>query len=253
MKEKKHNIMSDDEYQFPKDEYLDQSSSSEDDQSSASAEFSETATEAAQAPSFFDRFPFLKSKKVWGVVILAVVLIVGMQMMHHGADSKKALQKQQSTLTAAEQAQNQMASQLSDVQSSQSTTASQVTQLKQQMSSLQSQVASSSSTANQLSQSVEQLTAQVKLLTQSVEQNKKALTVKKSPKKAAVSAKPVIYHVKAVVPGRAWLVASTGKELTVSNGDKINGYYGTVKLIDSDNGRVITSSGHMIKYGQDDH
>lgn len=252
MSDKKHNIMSDDEYQFPKDDYIDQSNKTGESESPVSDEQPDTSVEMTQSPSFFDRFPFLKNKKLWAIAALVVVLIVGMQMMHHGADSKKLLQQQQSTLTAAEQAQSQMASQLSDVQSSQSATASQVTQLKQQVASLQSQVASSNATSNQLSQSVEQLTAQVKLLTQSVDQNKKAITVK-TPSKAAVTAKPVTYHVKAVVPGRAWLLSSTGKTLTVSNGDEINDYYGKVTLIDSDEGRVVTSSGKVIYYGQDDH
>lgn len=250
MSDKKHNIMSDDEYQFPKDEYLDQSQGNETDQ--VSLDDAEPST-LEQKPSVFDRFPFLKNKKIWGAVVLVIVLVVGMQMMHHHSNNKNMIAKQASTLNATEQAQSQLSSQLSDVQSSQSSTASEVTQLKQQVNSLQSQVASSSATANQLSQSVEQLTAQVKLLSQTVKSNTRALTVKKPAHGAAATTKPITYHIKAVVPGRAWLVSSTGETLTISNGDKINDYYGTVKLIDSDNGRIITSSGKIIHYGKDDY
>lgn len=59
------------------------------------------------------------------------------------------------------------------------------------------------------------------------------------------------YNVKAVIPGRAWLIGSNGSTLTVRVGTIIHGY-GEVKLIDSIQGRVLTSSGRVIRFSQDD-
>jgi intracellular multiplication protein IcmG len=59
------------------------------------------------------------------------------------------------------------------------------------------------------------------------------------------------YSIQAVIPGRAWLIASNGSTITVREGTKIDGY-GVVKLIDSLDGRILTSSGQVIRFSQDD-
>jgi intracellular multiplication protein IcmG len=59
------------------------------------------------------------------------------------------------------------------------------------------------------------------------------------------------YYLQAVIPGRAWLIATNGSTLTVREGNTIAGY-GTVKLIDSSQGKVITSSGQIIRFNQGD-
>lgn len=59
------------------------------------------------------------------------------------------------------------------------------------------------------------------------------------------------YNIQAIIPGRAWLIAKNGSTLTVREGTDISGY-GTVKLIDPNQGRVLTSSGAVIKFSQDD-
>lgn len=59
------------------------------------------------------------------------------------------------------------------------------------------------------------------------------------------------YNIQAVIPGRAWLIASNGSTITVREGTKIAGY-GVVKLIDSMQGRILTSSGQVIRFSQED-
>jgi intracellular multiplication protein IcmG len=64
--------------------------------------------------------------------------------------------------------------------------------------------------------------------------------------------KPLVqYNIQAVIPGRAWIVATNGTTLTVREGSKVPGY-GLVKLIDPNQGRVITSSGRVIRFSQED-
>jgi intracellular multiplication protein IcmG len=242
MSDKKHNIK-DDEYHFPKDEYLDESMGED---TSVKAESSDDFTVPPRQSTLLERFPILKNKKIWGVSGLVIVLVVGMQMMHHRSDNKVIMKKPAVAAVPA------VESKLASLHAAQASSMSEIQQLKQQVSQLQSTISASNNSNTQLSQSVVALAAQVKLLSKTVEQNTHDLTVRKVVKKGAVS-KPIIYHIKAVIPGRAWLVSSTGNSNTVSVGDKINDYYGTVKLIDSDMGRIITSHDKVITYGHFDH
>jgi len=59
------------------------------------------------------------------------------------------------------------------------------------------------------------------------------------------------YFIQAVIPGRAWLIATNGNTLTVREGSVVLGY-GRVKLIDPNQGRVITTSGRVIRFNQND-
>lgn len=59
------------------------------------------------------------------------------------------------------------------------------------------------------------------------------------------------YHIQAVIPGRAWLIATNGATLTVREGTVVAGY-GMVRLIDPNQGRVMTSSGQVIRFSQED-
>ena len=50
---------------------------------------------------------------------------------------------------------------------------------------------------------------------------------------------------RAVVPGRAWLVNADGRTITVIQGTSLP-HYGTIVRIDSDQGKVYTSSGYVF-------
>ena len=87
-----------------------------------------------------------------------------------------------------------------------------------------------------------------------------ALQAQKAPvvsKPKPIKHKPVSqaqktkYFLQAVIPGRAWLIAENGSTLTVRDGSLIAGY-GIVRLIDPNQGRVITSSGQVIQFSQTD-
>lgn len=100
-------------------------------------------------------------------------------------------------------------------------------------------------TMNDLSSSVQDITKQVQQINAS----------KSKPKQVKKVAKPKppkdIYHVKAIVPGLAWLESSEGKTISVRVGDTIDGY-GVIQLISQQQGMVITSSGSVIQYGVND-
>lgn len=89
---------------------------------------------------------------------------------------------------------------------------------------------------------IERLTAEARAI-------KKVHAPRKMQPKNAV---PVLqYYIQAVIPGRAWLIATNGSTLTVREGTVIPGF-GMVKLIDARQGRVLTSSGRAIRFSQED-
>lgn len=129
---------------------------------------------------------------------------------------------------------------------------SDLTSLKNQVNTVGSDVANLNTQISKLSQSVTELTELVNK--QSMVISDLVVRTKKKPVKRKVVRVPVRvinYDVQAVIPGRAWLIASNGSTLTVRVGTKVPGY-GVVKLIDSIQGRVITSSGRIIRFSQKD-
>ena len=82
------------------------------------------------------------------------------------------------------------------------------------------------------------------------------ITMKLAPKRVPHQNHPVshrvIYHLEAVIPGRAWLMGSDGSTLTVKKGSKLPGY-GVVTFIDANQGRVSINSGQVIRFSQDDN
>lgn len=60
-----------------------------------------------------------------------------------------------------------------------------------------------------------------------------------------------LFYIQAIIPGRAWLIAENGSTITVREGTPILGY-GVVRVIDAQRGRVITSSGKIIRFSQQD-
>jgi intracellular multiplication protein IcmG len=103
---------------------------------------------------------------------------------------------------------------------------------------------------NQLSSKVGSMTTQMKQGVGQARAHAAPTLTREVPK--AMLAKPIVkrtsYFVEAVVPGRAWLQTSNGRTVTVTIGERLNGY-GLVTLIDPYTGNVKTSSGAMIRYG----
>jgi intracellular multiplication protein IcmG len=60
------------------------------------------------------------------------------------------------------------------------------------------------------------------------------------------------FVLKAIVPGRAWILLPGMGTVSIAEGEKIPGI-GTVTKIDEDEGEVTVGSGEVITYGPDDH
>lgn len=142
---------------------------------------------------------------------------------------------------------------VSAVEASQESVRSEFNAVSQKVSGVNDNLNNLNAQINNLNQAITNLSNQV--LKQSEEIN--VLMARAQPKKRvkpishSTVSEPLAYYIQAVIPGRAWLIGTNGSTLTVSEGTKISGY-GMVTLIDSMQGRVLTSSGQVIKFSQED-
>lgn len=113
--------------------------------------------------------------------------------------------------------------------------------LTAQMTEMQNSLVGLDSKVAVISDALQKLVQQQQAVKQAQEQKKQA---------AKAIPKPIFY-VRAMIPGRAWLITQDGSTITVSVGDTIPGY-GVVDAIDSNQGTVTMSSGAIIGYSPND-
>lgn len=252
----------DDEYQFPADEYLEESSEVKpaDVHARVVDDESEPLVMEPEQRSFFDRYPFFKSMKFMFTVLIIIVIIIGVSMMRSKPKVTVISQKkvtptpaQVSKVSQPDQQVFQQQQVLNEVAQESKESLNQVTAT---MGQLSEQLNSVVAVNTQLGHQVQSLTQEVNQLNGKVKQNTNILKV--TPKKKIISAmknrpKPVIYHINAIISGRAWLKGSNSSFISVAQGDDLGSYYGKIKEIDSAQGKVITSSGKVIGYGDNDY
>ncbi|WP_419420337.1 type IVB secretion system protein IcmG/DotF [Legionella sp. D16C41] len=147
---------------------------------------------------------------------------------------------------------SQLEQKISAIDINQQTIQSDINALTNQLNGINSNISN-------LNVKIENLAQIINTLSATIERQASQLTaltiVKKTPKVKKVVTKIIVprnvYYIQAVIPGRAWLIASNGSTLTVREGTNIPGY-GVVKLIDPNQGRVLTSSGQVIRFSQQD-
>lgn len=122
---------------------------------------------------------------------------------------------------------------------------------------LRSSVSKLDGSLNELNTKLGQMNANIALLAQELQSQQQVIAslkkkVKKPQKSKKVYRKPKIFHIQAIIPGRAWLKTPEGKEtVTVVEGTMIRGY-GRVKIIDPHQGNVVFSSGKVVKFSASD-
>ncbi len=161
--------------------------------------------------------------------------IVTQPIVQHVSEVKEAELSQK--IAAIELSQDVMKSQVNSVND-------RVTVLSDSVNNLNAQITKLNQILDNLSNEVAKQTTEINILI-SRTQVKQVKHVRK------VYVKPNIYYVQATIPGRAWLIGTNGSTLTVREGTHIPGY-GVVRLIDSTQGRVLTTSGKIIRFSQQD-
>ena len=232
------------EYQYPNEEYVAETTPPE-----------EQPPEPEKRSNVFMRM-IQNNKRVTVVVVVVIVALIAFKFMK--SDSETASQPVQQPVVQQPVAppvqqpvappSTQVESQLGGLTQEAQTNQAAISQLQNQVQALQSQLGEATAAQAQLNQSMVVLVDQVKQLTAELHVVKPA----KKPVKATPKAPPMIFHLKAVVPGRAWIMSNDGLSESVSVGDTVP-QYGTVKVVDANRGMVITSSGKVISYGSNDH
>jgi intracellular multiplication protein IcmG len=240
-----------DEYQFPQGEFMDPIL---DDEPSITPEIEQAPVVEERKPSALAGI-WEQHKRmiiIVGAVVLIAVVFAILRVVHKPVDVPvKAPEQAAPTLSVqAPQAviDPQVVDQLTALKQDSINTSSAVQQLQGQVAQLNDSLSQSRTAQQQLAQSLmvlasqmQQLTAEVKVLAQPKEVKAPKPVVKEDP------APVITFQLRAVVPGRAWIVGSDGRSLSVAIGDQVP-QYGNVQSIDADSGVVITSSGKTIKF-----
>lgn len=130
--------------------------------------------------------------------------------------------------------------------------------LRSEVNSVNNKLNGINSSVSQLNEKIANLNQMMTTLVAKLDQQSKEIAVLTERTKPKPVARVVIkgpsgpmYYIQAIIPGRAWLIAANGSTITVREGTEVAGY-GVVKLIDPNQGRVVTSSGRVIRFSQQD-
>ena len=261
-----------DEYQF-----LDLESATPD--SSSETELSEERDTSTPADLFAGKKNVKRNALM--VILLVIILMVVYSVMNISSSNKSnmasikptpvsVIKKQQQTVATVAQPQLATPAISYDVNATanmnQKLSALELNQdsMRVELASTKNQMAVLTSNLNELTTKISDLNQSMVALTATMEaqsREMKQALVQKMPSPKCIGHRTVSrysphppalkYYIQAVIPGRAWLIATNGATLTVREGTPIAGY-GLVKLIDSAQGRVITGSGQVIRFSQED-
>jgi intracellular multiplication protein IcmG len=153
--------------------------------------------------------------------------------------------------SSGEGSNTELSKKLATVELNQQNMHTDVSNVSEQLNSMSENMNTLVSKLTELNTVVTSLNAKLEEQSQEIER----LTVRRSIAKASHHSHKSVTHVKyylqAVIPGRAWLMAKNGATLTVREGSAVPGY-GTVRVIDPNQGRVSTSTGEVIRFSQED-
>ncbi len=274
MSDKQKENMGEEEYQFPTDEYAEEETMHDEltehtdhepkDESEDETNYS-SGLKKPKAASLVQRFPFLRNKRIIGTIVIVIVVIIGFNIYHRVTNETKIIEKTKVAQTPVvpvkpvttplqqqpqfSQPNPEMVGQISQLQQVTSTEQTSLTQLQTQVKQLKTQLQKNSQTTAALKQMVQALVGQMRSVAQMATHQAQTRTV--THKNSLPPAPQIVYHVKAVIPGRAWIVGSNGISTTVRVGQTLKNY-GKIEAINPNRGLVLTSSGKIIAYGPDD-
>ncbi len=130
--------------------------------------------------------------------------------------------------------------------------------IRDDISNITGQMGTVSGNVGELSDKISEINQNIQILMNKLDKQASELhrlrmahQAKKKPPRKVIVAPKVTWNVQAVVPGRAWLIASNGSTLTVRKGSTVPGL-GTVRMIDTEQGKVIMRSGRVIGFSPHD-
>jgi intracellular multiplication protein IcmG len=134
------------------------------------------------------------------------------------------------------------------IESDLSTVHQQLASVTQAVSDMTAKMEDVKQTMLVLSERMEQQANQLARV-QTISRTQRPVSVSTEHKKVAVP--KATYSIQAIIPGRAWLMSTEGRTLTVSRGSAVPGY-GAIRIINPELGRIYTSSGRVIRFSKAD-
>lgn len=255
----KNKQLGEEEYQLPDEEYVAPEASAQPENV-----YHEPEDEAEAAPKsklagvmqsslahlsrFKEYIPETRNKRILLALGLVVVLFI---IVHFATDDSssvtpEAVQTPKAAPVVAQQPNNQMLGSLDSLRAHSSRTTQKIGDMQAQISDLQTALTQTQSTNQGLQKSVSALSAQVDALSTQLKRVMRGIGGKK-----VRLAPSIVFHIRAIIPDRAWIASNTGDALSVTLGDQVAGY-GVVRAINPEKGVISTSSGRNIYYGQND-
>lgn len=224
-----------DEYQYPNEEYVEET----------------VVPEEKAEPS--GRFHFIKrfvsqNRRVTIVLALIVVVLLVLKIVGHHAPKVPPVVEKPVVAAVVEPNHSALIDTVRKLETASQEQRETVAGLQGRFDQVSNQMDALSQEQAQLNQTLNNLTQSLKTLTQTVG----GLAAKQAGTGAKKTTKPVVFYLKAIVPGRAWILSDDGLSESVGVGTTVP-QYGTVEKIDADRGMVLTSSGKIIEYGPNDH
>lgn len=240
--------MHDEEYQFPHDESYDDLQPIKLEEEAAAA----LPLEEEESRSTGLRAVWEEHKRiiliVSAVILVAVVFTIFRTIQHKQENVPTAIPEQTVVTPAAQPIVDpQLNDQVNGLKQDSINNTVAIRQLQRQVQQLDASLNQSRASQQQLNQSLMTLVNQVQQLTAEVKAAHAPKPAKAEPVKVKPAEPPITFQLRAVVPGRAWVVGSDGQSLSVAVGDSIP-QYGSVQNINADEGVVLTTSGKTIRF-----
>ncbi|MCH9770506.1 MAG: hypothetical protein K0U12_06465 [Gammaproteobacteria bacterium] len=240
---------SEDEYQFPQEEQVHYETGAD-----SAADESAQPVQPRAGFNIAERFPnWRRLVLVAGIVVLAFIVFA---FLHHSSPTTKIISKQPvvaKVISPSVPAENEvLAGHFNNVQQKLNSQQNAISGLQSQLSQLNNQASDSRQAELQIAKALQHLSFQMQQFNSTLNTRLSALTKTKHGIKQKVLPKPITYNVKAIVPGRAWLIGSNDTTTTVRRGDHLKNY-GTITVINANAGKILTSSGKVIAYGPGDN
>lgn len=243
------------------DEYQYSSYEGEPDHAATSADSAAVEGEATQADE--ESSPFMGdleqdsvidrvdgfSLKAWVIenkrIVFIVLLAVSVLILFHFFSRQGAVQPVVNTTAPAAADDTVVLGKMDYLSRQIEKSQSQVTQLSNQVAQLNRALSDAQADQTAMKSAVLLLSKKVDAVSGTVAaMHKKAAA---PHKKAAPSAPKITYYVRALMPGRAWLMGSDGISTSVAVGSQLPGY-GRVTMIHVQTGEVTTSAGKVFGY-----
>lgn len=236
--------MQNNEYQYPGDEYV--VAPKEAEQTAAEPD---VAAPVASRTSGWQRFAANNKRNivVFGVVIVGVIVF---QTMRHKAptDGMPAVKPVASSMIAAPtDDQLLLQKSMAELQQNNDANNQEIANLKSQLASVNGQLQTANQANDQLKQAMVLLMQELRNLNDKMAKRPTTVVVAQKAEQPGV-----VYAVRAMVDGRAWIQGSNGLSMSVTLGDPIPDY-GNVTGIQAAQGLIQTSSGKVIRLGSNDY